>query len=89
MSKIGADHLTRRAYVYIRQSTLDQVHNNRESQIASNVAVVVIDPVCVNSLSCVGDSRLTSINTKKRSTGQMSSAAGKSTPCRRGNYLAR
>ena len=32
MSKIGADHLRRRAYVYIRQSTLDQVHHNRESQ---------------------------------------------------------
>jgi DNA invertase Pin-like site-specific DNA recombinase len=32
MSKISADHLRRRAYVYIRQSTLDQVHNNRESQ---------------------------------------------------------
>jgi len=32
MSKIGADHLARRAYVYLRQSTLDQVHNNRESQ---------------------------------------------------------
>jgi len=32
MSKIDADHLARRAYVYIRQSTLDQVHNNRESQ---------------------------------------------------------
>lgn len=32
MSKIGADHRRRRAYVYIRQSTLDQVHNNRESQ---------------------------------------------------------
>jgi len=32
MSKIGADHLTRRACVYIRQSTLDQVNNNRESQ---------------------------------------------------------
>lgn len=32
MSKIAADHLARRAYVYIRQSTLDQVHNNRESQ---------------------------------------------------------
>lgn len=32
MSKIGNDHLTRRAYIYIRQSTLDQVHNNRESQ---------------------------------------------------------
>lgn len=32
MSKIGADHLARRAYIYIRQSTLDQVHNNRESQ---------------------------------------------------------
>jgi DNA invertase Pin-like site-specific DNA recombinase len=32
MSKIGADHLTRRACVYIRQSTLDQVHHNRESQ---------------------------------------------------------
>ncbi len=32
MNKISADHLTRRAYVYIRQSTLDQVQNNRESQ---------------------------------------------------------
>jgi len=32
MSKIAADHLTRRAYVYIRQSTLDQVHKNLESQ---------------------------------------------------------
>ena len=32
MSKIGTDHLTRRAYVYIRQSTLDQVHKNLESQ---------------------------------------------------------
>ena len=32
MNKIGADHLARRAYVYIRQSTLDQVQNNRESQ---------------------------------------------------------
>ena len=32
MSKIGADHLTRRAYVYVHQSTLDQVHNYRESQ---------------------------------------------------------
>ena len=31
MNKIGADHLARRAYVYIRQSTLDQVQNNRES----------------------------------------------------------
>lgn len=33
MSKISAEHLARRAYVYIRQSTLDQVHNNRESQL--------------------------------------------------------
>jgi len=32
MSKIAADHLTRRAYVYIRQSTIDQVHKNLESQ---------------------------------------------------------
>ena len=32
MSKIATDHLTRRAYVYIRQSTLDQVRNNLESQ---------------------------------------------------------
>ena len=32
MNKIGAEHLARRAYVYIRQSTLDQVQNNRESQ---------------------------------------------------------
>lgn len=32
MNKISADHLTRRACVYIRQSTLDQVRNNLESQ---------------------------------------------------------
>lgn len=32
MNKIAADHLTRRACVYIRQSTLDQVQHNRESQ---------------------------------------------------------
>ncbi|MFO1508358.1 MAG: recombinase family protein [Steroidobacteraceae bacterium] len=32
MNKIAADHLTRRAYVYIRQSTLDQVRHNHESQ---------------------------------------------------------
>jgi excisionase family DNA binding protein len=32
MNKISADHLTKRAYVYIRQSTLDQVQKNLESQ---------------------------------------------------------
>jgi excisionase family DNA binding protein len=32
MNKISAEHLTRRAYVYIRQSTLGQVHKNIESQ---------------------------------------------------------
>lgn len=32
MTKIGTEHLQRRACIYIRQSTLDQVHNNRESQ---------------------------------------------------------
>ncbi len=32
MSKISADHLSKRAYVYIRQSTLEQVHKNIESQ---------------------------------------------------------
>jgi DNA invertase Pin-like site-specific DNA recombinase len=32
MNKISAEHLARRAYSYIRQSTLDQVQNNRESQ---------------------------------------------------------
>jgi len=32
MSKISADHLARHAYVYIRQSTLDQVQHHRESQ---------------------------------------------------------
>lgn len=32
MSKIGAEHLQRRACVYIRQSTLGQVQNNTESQ---------------------------------------------------------
>ena len=32
MNKIGADHLSRKACVYIRQSTPDQVQNNLESQ---------------------------------------------------------
>ena len=32
MNKITAEHLARRACVYIRQSTPDQVHNNLESQ---------------------------------------------------------
>jgi DNA invertase Pin-like site-specific DNA recombinase len=33
MSKIRAEHLARRACVYIRQSTFDQVQHNRESQL--------------------------------------------------------
>jgi Resolvase, N terminal domain len=33
MSKIAAEHLSRQAYVYIRQSTFDQVQNNRESKL--------------------------------------------------------
>ena len=32
MNKITADHLSRRACVYIRQSTPDQVQHNLESQ---------------------------------------------------------
>ena len=32
MSKITSEHLRRSAYVYIRQSTLEQVHHNRQSQ---------------------------------------------------------
>lgn len=32
MNKIGSEHLARRACVYIRQSTPDQVQNNLESQ---------------------------------------------------------
>lgn len=32
MSRISAEHLTRRAVVYVRQSTADQVHHNLESQ---------------------------------------------------------
>jgi DNA invertase Pin-like site-specific DNA recombinase len=32
MTKITADHLARGAYVYVRQSTVDQVHSNLESQ---------------------------------------------------------
>ena len=32
MSKITAEHLTRTAYVYIRQSTADQLVHNLESQ---------------------------------------------------------
>ena len=33
MSKIAAEHLSRQAFVYIRQSTFDQVQNNRESKL--------------------------------------------------------
>ena len=32
MSKIGADHLARGAYVYVRQSTADQLRHNHESR---------------------------------------------------------
>ena len=32
MSKITPDHLRRAAYVYVRQSSLDQVQHNLESQ---------------------------------------------------------
>jgi len=32
MNKINAEHLSRRAYVYVRQSTPDQVQHNLESQ---------------------------------------------------------
>jgi hypothetical protein len=32
MNKITGDHLQRQAFVYVRQSTMDQVQNNRESQ---------------------------------------------------------
>ena len=32
MSKITAEHLSRSAYVYIRQSTTDQLHHNHESR---------------------------------------------------------
>lgn len=32
MNKITADHLARSAYVYVRQSTLEQVQHNQESQ---------------------------------------------------------
>src|SRR2546426_12648655 len=32
MNKISAEHLSRRACIYIRQSTADQVQNNLESQ---------------------------------------------------------
>ena len=32
MSKISADHLARSAYVYVRQSTADQLKNNHESR---------------------------------------------------------
>jgi DNA invertase Pin-like site-specific DNA recombinase len=32
MSKISADHSSRAAYVYVRQSTADQLVNNLESR---------------------------------------------------------
>ena len=31
-SKITIEHLTRNAYIYIRQSTMNQVYNHLESQ---------------------------------------------------------
>ena len=33
MSKITPDHLARQAYVYVRQSTPDQVQHNHESRL--------------------------------------------------------
>jgi excisionase family DNA binding protein len=33
MNKINAEHLARQAFVYVRQSTFDQVQNNRESRL--------------------------------------------------------
>ncbi|WP_371884514.1 recombinase family protein [Caballeronia sp. S22] len=33
MTKIRAEHLARKACVYVRQSTFDQVQNNRESRL--------------------------------------------------------
>ena len=32
MTKISAEHLARGAYVYVRQSTADQLRNNHESR---------------------------------------------------------
>lgn len=32
MSKITSEHLARQAYLYVRQSTLDQMHHHREGQ---------------------------------------------------------
>ena len=32
MTKIAAEHLARGAFVYVRQSTTDQVRNNHESR---------------------------------------------------------
>ena len=32
MSKIGPEHLARSAYVYVRQSTADQLRHNPESR---------------------------------------------------------
>jgi DNA invertase Pin-like site-specific DNA recombinase len=33
MNKINTEHLSRHAFVYVRQSTLDQVHHNHESRL--------------------------------------------------------
>jgi hypothetical protein len=37
MNRITPDHLTRSAYVYVRQSTPDQLANNPESRIVVNM----------------------------------------------------
>jgi hypothetical protein len=44
MSKITTEHLARSAYVYIRQSTADQLTHNHESTDAGNM-VLSIAPV--------------------------------------------
>ena len=36
-NKVTAEHLRRLAYLYVRQSTLRQVHENRETRLVSTI----------------------------------------------------
>ena len=40
MMKITPDHLARGAFIYIRQSTADQLANNQESRLRHNAFLV-------------------------------------------------
>ena len=45
MTKITAEHLGRSAYVYIRQSTADQLHNHESRRRQYALAIVLVSSV--------------------------------------------